>query len=306
MHPTVILAVSMALILGACAGQPAPTQTPAMGGTVQPGATRAGKATNEPIVALVNGKPIFKSVFERTVTRRLEGIRALNDPMPADLPAYRLQVLDTLIEDILIEQAADIQGVKVTDADVEKEFQENITIAGGKDKLTAQIEANRMTESEYRTGLRSALIAGKMRDIVTRNACVAVEQIHARHILVPDEKSAVDVKSKLNTGTDFAQLAVQFSLDVTTRQTGGDLGWFARGQLLQKSVEDAAFSLGINEVSAPVKSELGYHIIQTLERVKDRQIDADTCYRLSEATFDRWIQELMRQARIEKYPDGQS
>ncbi len=87
-----------------------------------------------------------------------------------------------------------------------------------------------------------------------------------------DEATANQVVQQLKGGADFAALAAKLSLDVTTRQTGGDLGWFPRGQLLQKTVEDAAFSLPLNRYSAPVKSDLGYHIIQTLERVKDRRL----------------------------------
>jgi parvulin-like peptidyl-prolyl isomerase len=101
-------------------------------------------------------------------------------------------------------------------------------------------------------------------------------------------------------------LAAQNSLDVTTKQTGGDLGWFSRGELLQKSVEDSAFSLKVNEISAPVKSDLGYHIIQTLERVKDRPIDPETRFRLSKEAFERWVASLYRTAHVEKFPNGRS
>ncbi len=109
---------------------------------------------------------------------------------------------------------------------------------------------------------------------------------------------------QLKGGADFAALAAKLSLDVTTRQTGGDLGWFPRGQLLQKTVEDAAFSLPLNQYSAPVKSDLGYHIIETLERVKDRPIDPYTRSRLAEQVFETWLQALIKSAHIEKYPQS--
>jgi parvulin-like peptidyl-prolyl isomerase len=306
--PTFALIAVVALFLSACASAQ-PTQTPV------PGAGRSGVTatdvpasgpTQEPLAALVNDKPITISELDGTVQRRLEGIRSVGDPLPADATAYRVSVLDALIEQMLIEQAADIQGIKVTDADVDAEVQANINIAGGQDKWLTRLAADHMTEAEYRAALRSALITQKMRDIVTASIPATAEQAHARHILVATEATANEIEGKLKAGGDFAELAAQYSLDMTTKQTGGDLGWFSRGQLLQKAVEDAAFSLAINEISAPVKSDLGYHIIQTLERVKDRPIDAETHYRLAEDAFERWIQSLKKNARIVKFPSGRT
>jgi peptidyl-prolyl cis-trans isomerase C len=262
------------------------------------------KPTQDAFAAVVNDQTITAATLDRQVSRRLEGIRSLGDPMPADQAAFRMTVLDSMIEQMLIEQAAKIQGINVTDADVEKELQDNIKIAGSKEKWQAQIAADRMTEAEYREGLRSALITQKMRDIVTAKIGPTAEQVHARHILVASEATANEILNKLKAKADFAQLAAQYSLDVTTKQTGGDLGWFSRGQLLQKAVEDAAFGLPDNQISAPVKSDLGYHIVQTLERVKDRPIDPETRFKLSEEAFEQWVQSLRKSARIQIFPNG--
>ncbi len=309
---TVFIAFA-AIFLSACAtAQAAPKGSPggsnqvALAVTSMAGPTQPLQVTKEPIAATVNEQVITLATLDREVSRRIDGIRALGDPMPADQNAFRLAVLDSLIDQTLIEQAAAIQGVKVTDADLDNEMKANISIAGSKEKWQAQLAADRMTEAEYRVGLRSALITAKMRDIVTANIPNTAEQVHARHILVADEATANNIAAKIKSGGDFAQLAGQFSLDVTTKQTGGDLGWFSRGQLLQKSVEDAAFSMQNNQISAPVKSELGYHIIQTLERVKDRPVDPQTRYKLAEDAFEQWIQTLRKGARIEKYPNGRT
>jgi parvulin-like peptidyl-prolyl isomerase len=261
-------------------------------------------APTEPIAAVVNNDTIPLTILNAAVERRLAGIRALNDPLPADMTTFRLTVLDSLIEQLLIEQTAATQNVLVTNEEVEAEIQATINIAGGREKWLAQLQGDAMTEGDFRSGLRSALVTQKMRDIVTKDACVSVEQIHARHILVQDEATALEIKHRIDQGEPFANLAAQYSLDISTKQTGGDLGWFARGQLLQLSVEEAAFSLEINAISTPIKSELGYHILQTLEKVKDRPIDQDTCFRLSEAAFERWLQDLVLKSKIEKYPNG--
>ncbi|MGH7682783.1 MAG: peptidylprolyl isomerase, partial [Vulcanimicrobiaceae bacterium] len=91
------------------------------------------------------------------------------------------------------------------------------------------------------------------------------EQVRARHILVPDMKTADMVESKLKSGGDFAALAKQYSTDPATKEKGGELGFFGHGQMVAP-FDKAAFSLPVGQTSAPVKSPFGYHIIQVEEK----------------------------------------
>lgn len=93
----------------------------------------------------------------------------------------------------------------------------------------------------------------------------AKPEIKARHILVADEKTAKEVIAKLNKGEDFGKLAKQYSTDTTSAQNGGDLGWFGTGKMVPE-FEKAAYALKKNEISAPIKSQYGYHIIQLLDK----------------------------------------
>ncbi|MGM0876268.1 MAG: peptidylprolyl isomerase [Bacillota bacterium] len=92
-------------------------------------------------------------------------------------------------------------------------------------------------------------------------------QIRASHILVADEATAKEVKKKLAAGEKFEDLAAEYSTDPGSGQNGGDLGWFGEGAMV-KEFQDAAFKLKEGEVSEPVKSEFGYHIIKVTETVK--------------------------------------
>lgn len=85
--------------------------------------------------------------------------------------------------------------------------------------------------------------------------------IKARHILVADEATANEVKQKLDAGEKFEDLAKKYSKDTGTAQNGGDLGWFGTGKM-DPAFEKVAFALKMNEISTPVKSQYGYHIIQ--------------------------------------------
>lgn len=85
-------------------------------------------------------------------------------------------------------------------------------------------------------------------------------QVKASHILVNTQAEAIALQKKLATGTSFEQLAKQYS-KCPSGANGGDLGFFGKGQMV-KPFEDAAFSLPVGSVSAPVQTEFGFHLIK--------------------------------------------
>ena len=90
-------------------------------------------------------------------------------------------------------------------------------------------------------------------------------EIKARHILVADEKTAKEVKTKLDNGEKFEDLAKEYSTDTASAENGGDLGWFGANTMVAE-FEDAAYKLDVDEISDPVKTENGYHIIQVTDK----------------------------------------
>ncbi len=93
------------------------------------------------------------------------------------------------------------------------------------------------------------------------------EEVKARHILVGTEEEARDIKEKLNRGGEFAELAKEHSKDPGTKANGGLLGFFSRGQMVPQ-FEEAAFAIEPNEVSDPVQSRFGWHLILVEEKRK--------------------------------------
>ena len=111
------------------------------------------------------------------------------------------------------------------------------------------------------------------------------EQIHARHILVADEKTALLVESKLKAGEKFDALAAKYSVNPGSKDKGGDLGFFGKGQMVPV-FEKAAFALQPNQISAPVKSPFGYHIIQLIEHKPAEKATFASSARQDQGTAD--------------------
>jgi peptidyl-prolyl cis-trans isomerase D len=89
------------------------------------------------------------------------------------------------------------------------------------------------------------------------------EEVWARHILVKTEADAAIVINRIKSGEDWTKVAAEVSQDTSTKDLGGDLGWFPRSKMV-KPFEDAAFSLKIGEISAPVQTDFGWHVIQVI------------------------------------------
>lgn len=87
------------------------------------------------------------------------------------------------------------------------------------------------------------------------------EEVHARHILVEDEAKAKDVAARLKKGEDFAKVAAELSKDPGSGKEGGDLGWFTKERMVPEFAE-AAFKLDKGQISDPVKSQFGWHVIK--------------------------------------------
>lgn len=130
--------------------------------------------------------------------------------------------------------------------------------------------------------------------------------IRARHILVEDEETAKEVKSKLDAGEKFEDLAKEYSTDGTAEK-GGDLDWFGPGAMVPP-FEEAAYALEVNEISDPVQTQHGFHIIQVTdkkekepyEEVKDEMKQELMNARLTDpATIQGVIDREMKDAGVE-------
>jgi peptidyl-prolyl cis-trans isomerase C len=302
------LVILVLAALAACAGGKGPSPNESASSVVQPGSVSAAEPvsasgaqaqpTEEPLAARVNGQPITLAAFQRERARRAVGL----DVQPATQAAFDAQVLQSMIDQVLINQAAANDGIVVTDAEIDAELAAQSDIAASNNQTLDQIlAAEGYTADEYRSVIHDMLVTQKLSQVVANVPPVA-EQVHARHILVADEATARALLAQLQQGADFAQLAMQYSLDGSTAPSGGDLDWVSRGDLLQPEVEDAIFSLQPGQISPePIRSSLGYHIVQVLERVQDRPLSQAALAEKKQQAFLTWLDSQRQAAVIERY-----
>ncbi len=263
-----------------------------------------------PLAARVNNEPLLLATFEAELSRYQQAQAELGN-VAAD-QAYSSIVLDALIEQVLIRQAAAAQGISVTDEMIDQEMADLQAVAGGADNFAAWLEANRYSEEEFRTAVADGLIQEQMVAAVTANVPHAVEQVRARYIQVDDADLANTLLTQIQNGDDFATLAQIHSLDRITGENGGDLGFFAAGTLLVPEVDAAGFALTepgqVSEVVTAVNREGNpvYYIVQLVERDPERPLDDGVRSILLQQTFESWLNELWQSAIIERLVEVES
>jgi len=193
------------------------------------------------------------------------------------VPLYGSSAVQELIDEALVNQAAQAANVKVTKADVDARMAEIKERMGGEEQFQYILSLYGISEEAYRRNqemwLKAAAILGPQVSVTDEeieqffNENIAIydkRQVHARHILVEDEETAREIKAQLDAGADFATLAKERSTEPAAATTGGDLGTFSRGDMVAE-FSNVVFNLPVNEISEPFQSQYGWHVAQVLE-----------------------------------------
>lgn len=214
---------------------------------------------DDPVLARVNGKEIRQSdvdLADADIGQSLPGVTG---------DARRDALVSYLIDVSILAQAASAKKL-----DAAPDFAGRLAYA--RNKVLMESLLNDIT--------KTAATEAEMKKLYDESVAKLTpeEEVHARHILVEDEAKAKDVLAKLRAGGDFEKLAKELSKD-PGGQNGGDLGYFSKEQMV-KEFADAAFKLEKGQLSEPVKSQFGFHIIRvedkrskpvpTYEQVKDQ------------------------------------
>ncbi|MBI5653351.1 MAG: peptidylprolyl isomerase [Chloroflexi bacterium] len=157
-----------------------------------------------------------------------------------------------------------------------------------------------VSESEFRRLIETLLLRQKLQAEISKTVPTVEEQIEARHILLKTMDEAIAVQERLKKGEDFTKLAQELSQDPGSKASGGDLGWFGRGQMV-KEFEDAAFALQPNQISQPISTTFGVHILQVVTRDPNRALDPSALSAKQNVEFSNWLQKVRGEAKVERY-----
>ncbi|MBI9048308.1 MAG: peptidylprolyl isomerase [Anaerolineaceae bacterium] len=155
-------------------------------------------------------------------------------------------------------------------------------------------------EDFFRTLVRQEILRGKVLAEVTKDVKPLQTQVWARHILVADKTAADVIHQRLLSGEDdFATIAAEVSIDPGNNTTGGDLGWFPRGVMVD-AFETAVFDeLSVGEISEPVETDFGFHIIQKLGE-EDRSVSENQYQSILSGAYASWLADIKESADIKK------
>ena len=240
-------------------------------------------------VAVVDGDEIARSDYEALISQAKKSYQSQKREFPAagsqELQTLRNQIVQYLVQREQFEQEAADLGIEVTDEQVDARLEQILKqyFAGDRAKYEQQLTAQGMTDAQVRSEVRAQIVSERVFEQVTKDVKVTDDDVKAhyeknasqysrpesrdvRHILVKTKAEADDLYARLQDGADFAALAREHSEDAGSKANGGKLT-ISKGQTVAP-FDRTAFLLETNVISKPVKTEVGYHIIQPLSEVK--------------------------------------
>ena len=237
------------------------------------------------------------------------------------LDSLKSEVLDTIIMERIIAKEAAANNIEVDEAELQKLYEENhLKLMEENEDYKKLIKENKIDENLIKEQMGKSLLGHKYKTFYLDKIKISdetaetfynenkerfhLEEIKARHILVGEEQLAKDIIQKLEEGEDFVELAKEHSIEPGAQQSGGDLGYFSRDVNFVPEFKEAAFALEVGQISEPVKTEHGYHVITVEDKVEENIKFEDAKegikHSLKETDFQNHISEMFENADIIK------
>lgn len=304
------------------------------------------KKATSPTVIVVNEKEIKESEFNQAYQNLQKQYSQFYSQMGQNFQQmlqgttgarFKLRlksnVVQSLIRQAILNQEIKERRIKSPTAKVKEQFQNQYNAllqryGMTEEDLKERLKAYQMTLPQFKEQIKESIRQQLKQEILKRVVVGDIkpsdgelkqyfqdhkdeysqpEKIKARHILLNSQTKAEKVRKLLEEGADFAKLAKKYSQDKSNKDQGGDLGWFSRGKMVPE-FEEVAFSLKIGEVSDPVKTKFGYHIIKlvdrkeaedkTFEDVKE-EVKKDHVKKEKDKRFEEWYKETREKSDIQ-------
>ncbi|MCJ7842593.1 peptidylprolyl isomerase [Lederbergia sp. NSJ-179] len=276
------------------------------------------------VLILIGAAAIFTAAFvKREIVANVGDVKITKDELQDELVEnYGDQTLDAMINDKIVDMEIKKAKVSVSDKDIKKEMDQYIEQSGGEEAFNSALQQQGLKKKDVEKNIVKMLSIKKIleprieikdeeiKDYFEQNKASfdQEEQVEASHILVDDEKTAKEVKKKLDEGEDFATLAKEYSKDKANAESGGELGFFGKGKM-EKEFEDKAFSTKVGDISDPVKTKHGYHIIKVTDKKEAKKAKLeDHKDEIKDTLFDQklqteyqtWLNEKKEDYKIKK------
>jgi parvulin-like peptidyl-prolyl isomerase len=244
-------------------------------------------------VAVVDGKEVARSDYNALLDQAEKSYKNQKREFPKagsqEYQTLKNQAVQFLVQRVQFEQEAEALDVEITEKQVDARLEQiqKQYFGGDKKKFDKQLKDQGLTEAQVRKDIRSQIVSEKIFEEVTRKVSVTDKEVEdyynknkaqysqpesreVRHILVKTRAQADDLYDQLKGGADFAALAKKFSEDTGSKANGGKLT-ISKGQTVAP-FDQTAFLLKKNDISKPVKTEFGFHIIQPIGDVKEAKV----------------------------------
>ena len=240
----------------------------------------------------------------------------------------KASIVNYLVQNQVIKDKAGELKVTVTDKQLQDRMKQIVTQVGGQKKLDKLLKEQNVTQAQLEDQLKAQMLQDAVQQKVYAGITVSQadiekyfnnpanksqfnvpESVDARHILVKTKAEAEKVRALLeadNTDANWTKVAKQYSTDTGSKNNGGSLGNFPKGRMV-KAFEDAAFALKVDQISQPVKTQFGYHIIevtkktpaskQTLDQAK-ATIEQQLKYQKQSTAWEDWLKKAMAAAGV--------
>ncbi len=200
------------------------------------------------------------------------------------------QVLEQLIKRQVLKREAPKYGIKVTKNDIDDEYKKLIAAANSETDLLSTIKKlYGMNKADFKELLADQILITKSMDQLPL-------RVKVQHILLSDENKAKTVLKEVEKDSSkFGSLAKKYSQDTSTKDKNGDLGWVYRGDVVvcnakSTEFEDAVMKLGNGDISGPIKTKCGFHIVKI--NGKEGWIDN---------TYNKWLDDLRTKTKVWKF-----
>jgi peptidyl-prolyl cis-trans isomerase C len=266
---------------------PAPAPAAPVSAQKPPPPQLTAPATKDPVVATVNGQPIYLSELEIAQQALPPQYRTM--PLASVFPA----LLDRIADSKLV-----VGDAKKNKIETDPTFKRRMAFV--EDQVIQDYWLQREIAKRISPDKLQQRYQEKLKSMPPE------EEVHARHILVATEAEAKALLAELKKGTPIDKLAKEKSTDKASGAEGGDLGWFKRTDMV-KEFSDAAFALKKGELSeTPIKTQFGYHIIKVEDRRQApppafEEIAEQIREDLARETVTAFIDQLRSGAKIEKF-----